>query len=208
MQDMYKRLNVRGANVRVYRNGSVYLMRKKGEKRLAPSMHQKHLQVNIPLFRQENGRYKYRQQRVDQLVCEAFLGRKPGSYEKITHIDGNPRNCQAENLKMEVKSNDPKARKKRGYTAKCKRGHSLLTSNVYADKRYSGGGSCKACSNAKVALRREVSLEASRNEEMIQEVSRWYFLKHTNPGINVREEIQQALEKCKADSQAQNHVLE
>ena len=197
-----KRIYVRGVNVRVYRNGSVYLMRKNGDKKLTPSMHQKHLQVNIPLFKQENGRYKYRQQRVDQLVCEAFLGRKPGSYEKISHIDGDPKNCKAENLKLGVHSGDPKVRKKRGYSTKCKRGHSLLASNVYADKRYSGSGSCKACSNAKVALRREVSLEASRNEDMIKEVSHWYFLKHTNPGIDVREEINQALEECRAASQS------
>lgn len=208
MQDVSKRLKVRGVTVKVYRNGSVYLMREKGEKRLNPFVHQKHLQVNIPLFKQENGKYKYRQQRVDQLVCEAFLGRKPRSHEKIRHIDGNIKNCQADNLEMGAREKSPKTKKAAGgYTQKCKRGHSLFASNLYVDKRYPESGACKACSNARSILRQEVSLEASRNEEMIQEVSRWYFLKHTNPGINVREEIQQALEKCKADSQAQNHVL-
>lgn len=198
-----KRLKVRGVNVRVCRDGSVYLIRKDGERKLSAFVHQKHLQVNIPLFKQETGYYKYRQQRVDQLVCEAFLGKKPEKYEKIYHIDGNIKNCKPENLEVGSPSGGAqRTQKQGGYTQKCKRGHSLFASNLYADKRYPESGSCKACANAKSLLRREVSLEASKNEEMIQEISKWYYLKHTNKGVNVKEEINQALEKCRAASQA------
>lgn len=198
-----KRLKIRGVTVKVYRNGSVYLMRGKKERRLSPFVHQKHLQVNIPLFRLGSGKYKYRQQRVDQLVCEAFLGKKPENYEKIRHIDGNIMNCKAENLELGAREKSPKTKKAAGgYTQKCKRGHSLFASNLYVDKRYPDSGSCKACANAKSLLRREVSLEASKNEEMIQEVSRWYYLKHTNPGITVREELASVIDSCKKASQA------
>lgn len=197
-----KRLKVRGVNVRVHRDGSVYLIRKKGERKLSTFVHQKHLQVNIPLFKQETGFYKYRQQRVDQLVCEAFLGKKPEKYEKIRHIDGNFRNCKPENLEIGAREKSPKTKKTGGYTQKCKRGHSLFASNLYVDKRYPESGSCKACSNAKSLLRREVSLEASKNEEMIQEISRWYYLKHTNKGVIVQDQLNEAIAKFKQASQA------
>lgn len=198
-----KRLKVRGVNVRVYRNGSVFLIRKGGERKLSAFVHQKHLQVNIPLFKQESGFYKYRQQRVDQLVCEAFLGKKPEKYEKIYHIDGDIKNCKPENLEMRSDRNSTKTRKIGGYTQKCKRGHSLFSSNLYVDKRYPESGSCKACANAKSLLRREISLEASRNEAMVEEISKWYYLKHTNKGlVDVRDELNEAIQKFKEARQS------
>lgn len=190
-------LTFHGTDLLVSKNGEIHVVREGKKRLLKPFVANNYLKVNVPILRSDKGKYRYHQQRVDQLVCLAFKEEKPRKYGKIKHLDGDSKNCHVDNLVVSPNKSDSRELSAQSLT--CKRGHKLVNENVYFDKRYSGAGAgtCKACARAKMDLRRHMDSEFSKNETFIKELADIYYLKNTSEEGDFRGQIAEKIEELK-----------
>lgn len=97
---------------------------------------------------------------IHRLVIAAFVGPAPSDAHEVCHIDGNPGNNRAENLRWGTRSDNLRDAVRHGThfnssKTHCKWGHEFTEDNTY--KRPSGGRQCRACS----ALRRAKTRSAT-----------------------------------------------
>lgn len=178
-------VNAFGRTLAVTNKGEVYYHENGKYKKIKPYMHQgkKYVRIAVP-----EGKSRYHQHRVDQLVCFAFKTEDLEQRQKIEYVDGNPENCAATNLRIVSKrallggTKKPHSKSSRAPLGsserKCCRGHKITGENIYSDKRYPNSYACKACSNARNWLRGAKRKDLLESEDVVSLVADVYYDKH------------------------------
>jgi len=102
---------------------------------------------HLMLKRQDGGRNVY----VHTLVCEAFYGPRPKPDWEVRHLNGNPIDNRASNLRWGTKKENAQDSIRHGTNkgrnkTHCKRNHPFDEENTFYSR--SGGRSCRTCARA------------------------------------------------------------
>lgn len=180
--------------------GEVYYHEDGKFKKIKPYMHQgkKYVRIADP----KKVKNPYVQHRVDQLVCFAFKTQNVEKRQKIEHVDGNPANCAATNLRIA-----PKGPQLGDSRRKCARGHKITQENTYSDKRYPNAYICKSCSNARNWLRGAKRKDLLESEDVVSLVADVYYDKHVLNSENFAENWDKIKKLVKTASGPEEFVL-